>query len=160
MELGSWSHLLGRFVQVATAGKLTGGERREAEGWLEGVGESGVYWEQSVADQRHGLEMARMIAAVRPDRRDLIRAGLLHDVGKRQSNLGVIARSLASVFAKLRIPVRGSWRRYLDHGPLGAEELAILGSGALVVEFARHHHGRRPGTIPADEWELLQSADR
>lgn len=160
MELGSWSHLLGRFVQVATAGKLTGGERREAEGWLEGVGESGVYWEQSVADQRHGLETARMIAAVRPDRRDLIRAGLLHDVGKRQSNLGVIARSLASVFAKLRIPVRGSWRRYLDHGPLGAEELAILGSGALVVEFARHHHGRRPGTIPADEWELLQSADR
>jgi len=160
MELGSWSHLVGRFIAVATAGRLTAEERREVDAWLESEGESRIYWEQPVADQRHGLEAARMIVAARPDRRDLIRAGLLHDVGKRQANLGVIARSMASVFAKLRMPVRGSWRRYLDHGPLGAEELAGLGSGALVVEFARHHHGRRPATIPGEEWDVLRSADR
>jgi putative nucleotidyltransferase with HDIG domain len=160
MELGSWSHLAGRFLAVATAGPLTPEELRDVEVWLDSEGESGIFWEQSVADQRHGLEAARMVAAARPDRRDLIRAALLHDVGKRQSNLGVIGRSLASLCAKLRLPVRGSWRRYLNHGVLGARELASLGSGTLVVEFARHHHGRRPATIPVDDWEVLQRADR
>jgi putative nucleotidyltransferase with HDIG domain len=139
---------------------LTEDERREVDGWLGHEEEPAIYWEQSVADQRHGLETARMIVAVRPDRRDLVRAGLLHDVGKRHSNLGVVGRSLASLLAKLRLPVRGSWRRYLDHGPLGAEELARLGAELLVTEFARHHHQRRPSVIAADDWELLQRADQ
>jgi len=106
------------------------------------------------------LEAARTTAAARPDRRDLIRAALLHDVGKRRSNLGVTGRSLASLFAKLRLPVRGSWRQYLDHGRLGAEELAGLGSEQLIVEFTRHHHERRPATIALADWEVLKSADR
>jgi putative nucleotidyltransferase with HDIG domain len=160
MELGSWAHLIGRFFQVVTAGPLTDGERRQVETWLDDEGESAVYWEQPVPDQRHGLESARLIATTRPDRRDLIRAGLLHDIGKRHSELGAVGRSLASLFAKLRVPVRGSWRRYLDHGALGAEELTRLGSGELSIEFARHHHQQRPATISEDDWELLQSADR
>jgi len=160
MELGSWSHLVGRFFEAVRAGRLTDEERREVGTWLEGEDESAVYWEQPVADQRHGLESARRVVAVRPDRGDLVRAALLHDVGKRHAKLGVIGRSLASLFAKLRLPVRGRWRRYLDHGALAAEELASLGSGIIITEFARHHHGRRPATIPVDEWHVLRSADR
>jgi len=160
MELGSWSHLIGRFFAVLFAGPMTDEECREVESWLDHAGEAEIYWEQPVADQRHGLEAARTTAAARPDRRDLIRAALLHDVGKRRSNLGVTGRSLASLFAKLRLPVRGSWRQYLDHGRLGAEELAGLGSEQLIVEFTRHHHERRPATIALADWEVLKSADR
>jgi len=159
MELGSWSHLIGRFFRVLAAGPLTDEECREVESWLDREEEADIYRRQSVADQRHGLEAARRVAAVRGDRRDLVRAALLHDVGKRWSNLGVIERSLASLFTKLRLPVRGSWRRYLDHGLLGAEELSRLDSGTMVVDFARHHHGLRPMTIPPDEWDLLKSVD-
>jgi putative nucleotidyltransferase with HDIG domain len=159
MELGSWSHLIGRFFKVLAAGPLTDEECRDVESWLDREEEADIYRQQSVADQRHGLEAARRVAAVRGDRRDLVRAALLHDVGKRWSNLGVIERSLASLFTKLRLPVRGSWRRYLDHGPLGAEELSRVGSETLVVDFARHHHGLRPMTIPPDEWDLLKSVD-
>ena len=160
MELGSWSHLAARFFGFLTAAPLTHDERREVESWLDNAGEATIYWEQPVADQRHGLESARRIAGTWEGRRDLVRAALLHDVGKRRSGLGVIARSLASALAKLRVPVRGSWRRYLDHGPQGAGELARLGAEPLVVAFALHHHDRRPAGFPVDEWEALQSADR
>ncbi len=160
MELGSWSHLVGRFFEVASAARLEGDERREVEFWLDRESEAAIFWAQPDADQRHGLEAARTIAVGQPGRRDLIRAALLHDVGKRHSDLGLIGRSLASMAAKLRLPVRGSWARYLAHGALGAEELARLGSETLVVEFARHHHQRRPTTIPAEDWDILVSADR
>jgi hypothetical protein len=160
MELGSWSHLIGRFFEVVGAGPLTDEERREVESWLDHDEEARMYWDQPVADQRHGLEAARAIASTRPYRRDLARAALLHDIGKRLANLGVIQRSLASLCAKLRLPVRGSWGQYLNHGSLGAEELARLDSERLIVEFARYHHDRRPDTIPVDEWRLLKRADR
>lgn len=159
MDLGSWPHLIRRFFAVLTAGPLSDEEWGEVELWLDRDEEVKIYREQPVADQRHGLEAARRIAAVGGDRRDLVRAALLHDVGKRWANLGVIGRSLASLFAKLHVPVRGSWRRYLDHGSLGADELDRLDAGSMVVEFARHHHGRRPDTIPLHEWDLLKSVD-
>jgi hypothetical protein len=159
MELGSWSHLIRRFFAVLAAGPLSDEEWGEVESWLDRDEELEIYRQQSVADQRHGLESARQIAAARGNRRDLVRAALLHDVGKRWANLGVVGRSLASLFAKLHVSVRGSWRRYLDHGSLGADELARLDAGSMVVEYARHHHGRRPDTIPLDEWNLLKSVD-
>ena len=159
MELGSWSHLIRRFFSVLVASPLTEEESREVESWLDRQEEVALYRQQPAADQRHGLDAARLIPAVRSERRDLVRAALLHDVGKRWSDLGVIQRSLASLFTKMRVPVRGSWRRYLDHGSLGADELARLDAASVVVEFARHHHGRRPDTMPLDEWDLLKSAD-
>jgi hypothetical protein len=160
MELGSWAHLVGRFFQVATAGRLTPEERQEVEAWLNGPGEAALYWDQSVADQRHGLDSARLVTARRPGRRDLIRAALLHDVGKQYARLGPIGRSLATLCAKVHIEVRGSWRRYLEHGALGAHDLERLGCEALVVEFARFHHHSRPDGFSLDDWEVLQEADR
>ncbi len=160
MELGSWSHLIARFFDFLGADPLTEAEHREVESWLDGAGEEAIYWEQPVADQRHGLEAARRVAATWEGRRDLVRAALLHDVGKRRSNLGVIARSLASLLAKLGIPTRGAWRLYLEHGSQGAEELARLGAEPLVVAFTHHHHHGRPAGFPAEEWEALKSADR
>ena len=160
MELGSWAHLVGRFFEVATARQLTPDERSEVTGWLNGPAEEAVYWDQTVADQRHGLDGARVVAALRPDRRDLIRAALLHDVGKRHSRLGPIERSLASLCAKLGLPVRGAWLRYLNHGPMGADDLESLGCEGLVVAFARSHHHLRPDGIAFSDWEILQAADR
>ena len=49
--------------------------------------------------------------------------------------------------------------RYLDHGELGAQELEELGCEALVVQFARHHHDRRPEQVNEDDWNTLLAAD-
>lgn len=159
-HLGSWSHLVGRFFDVMTARPLTGEERREIEKWLRGPAEAEMFWAQPATDQRHGLVTARLVANERPDRTDLVRAALLHDVGKRHAGLGLIGRSVASLIVKLGFRPRGRHASYVDHGARGAAELAAVGAERLVCDFALHHHGSRPSSIEQDEWDVLQRADR
>ena len=92
-------------------------------------------------------------------RRDLVRAALLHDIGKRQSGLGPIGRSFASAHTKFGGVARGRWLSYLEHGHAGAIELAILGVEPIVIAFARHHHGERPDSISVEDWDVLQASD-
>ena len=93
-----------------------------------------------------------------PHRPDLVRAALLHDVGKRHANLGAVGRVLATLAIRLRLPLTPRWRLYRDHGRLAAAELGD--EEPVVIEFARHHQIGRPPTIPAADWDILASADR
>lgn len=156
---GAWLHLTARFLDVASAPPLEPVEIDQATRWLR-PGEDGLFFAQADADQRHGLEAAREAASQAPDRPDLVRAALLHDVGKRHARLGAIGRVVASLLIKLGWLVRGRVRMYRDHGPLAATELAELGAEPAVVEFARHHHTGRPEGFPMRDWELLVAADR
>lgn len=154
---GTWNHLALRLVDVVTAPALDQAERATVRGWLNGPDEETAFFAQKPADQRHGYASARYVASEAPERIDLVRAALLHDVGKRHANLGPISRIFASLFIRLGIPLPPRWRLYRDHGALSAAELA--GAEEVVVEFARHHHGERPPTIPPDEWDMLVKAD-
>ena len=157
-SLGTWHHLAGRFFAVVLAKGLKPGEVDEIGIWLSPE-EHEAFLAQPPYDQRHGLDSARHLAELGPQRRDLVRAALLHDIGKRHSHLGPIGRSLASAYAKLGGKSRGRWASYLEHGLAGGAELKALGSEPMVVEFAQHHHGRRPGSITQADWDLLQAAD-
>jgi len=118
-----------------------------------------LFWAQPVADLAHGVAAARRVAAGTLERDDLVRAALLHDIGKRHSRLGVVGRSLASIMAILRLPVRGRCAAYLGHGDLGGADLEAAGTEPLTVAFARHHHGSRPQGIVQHDWDLLVRAD-
>ena len=83
-------------------------------------------------------------------------AALLHDVGKKRSNLGPIGRSLATVAYSLRLPLPMRWRMYREHGRLGATELERVGASSLAVNFARGARGI--GDDPA-LWQALVDAD-
>jgi hypothetical protein len=111
-------------------------------------------------DQRHGLESALAVADSEPGRRDLMKAALLHDIGKRHARLRVPGRVVASLLEIGGLPAPGRLGTYLDHGAIGAAELESAGSGALVVDFARCHHDSRPPTIDRADWALLIAADR
>lgn len=151
-------HLVGRFFEVLGARPLSPREQTEAAALLT-EGDRALFWAQPTADQRHGLDAARRVLAAAPGRRELARAALLHDVGKRHARLGVIGRSLASALDVLRLPTRGRLGAYLDHGPAGAEDLGSAGAEELVVAFAQHHHGSRPAAINEEDWALLLAAD-
>jgi hypothetical protein len=153
-------HLVARFFDVATAKRLRPGEQQEVAGWLIDATERDMFWDQPAADQRHGLGAARYVARRQPERIDLIRAALLHDTGKRFARLGIVARSWASLLRLAGKSGRGRVAAYLDHGPLAAAELEAAGAEALVVDFARSHHGERPASISVDDWALLDEADR
>lgn len=153
-------HLAGRFLDVTLARPLRPGEQAEVAALLRTEAERSMYWDQPRADQRHGLAAARLVRSARPRRTDLVRAALLHDVGKRRSRLGPMGRSLATVLGRFGIGGPARFVDYLDHGRIAARELDRAGAESLVVAFALHHHGERPEEISREDWELLQAADR
>lgn len=155
---GSLSHLAGRFFDVLLARRLDRAETAEVESWLN-RSEAGVFFSQPGPDQRHGYHAAQVVLASGTRSVPIVKAALLHDAGKRHARLGVVARSLVSVLIRLRLPLPSRGRQYRDHGEAAARELDEIGCEALVVEFARHHHGARPTGIPQAIWDLLQLAD-
>jgi hypothetical protein len=156
---GSWTHLAVRFFDVLTARPLGPADRARLEEWLSPV-EQAIFLGQPAADQRHGLECGLEAAIAHAHRPELVRAALLHDVGKRHARLGPMGRVLASVLIRLRLPIGARVRSYQAHGPIGSSELVELGAEPLVVDFARHHHGARPSSIAPGDWDLLESVDR
>ncbi|MFH1330327.1 MAG: hypothetical protein ABIJ48_06745 [Actinomycetota bacterium] len=151
-------HLARRFFGVLGAARLSPAEQVEVSRLLRPP-ERDLFWGQRPADQRHGLECARTALGRCPGRPDLARAALLHDVGKRLAGLGVAGRTMAAILGALRLPVKGRVAAYLGHGPAGAADLEAAGAEAVVVGFARHHHGSCPDDIPAADWEELCRAD-
>ena len=159
-HLSRLAHLAARLVDVVLSRRLTPIEQAEVAEHLASPAERAMFWEQPRADQRHGLASARAVAARCPDRGDLIRAALLHDIGKRHARLGAPGRSWVAVCSVMGLPLSARMAGYLDHGRSAAGELSAAGAEALVVAYALHHHGRRPDGISAEDWEVLEKADR
>ncbi len=153
-------HLAARLLDVTLARPLGPGEQAEVAALLRTGAERSMYWDQPRADQRHGLAAARLVRASRPRRTDLVRAALLHDVGKHRAGLGPAGRSMATILGLLGIAGPARFADYLDHGRIAARELDRAGAEPLVVAFALHHHRERPEEISREDWDLLQSADR
>jgi hypothetical protein len=122
--------------------------------------EARLFWEQAVQDQAHAAAVATFVEKRQPDRRDLIAAALLHDVGKAASRLGPVRRSIATVLGALRLPLTRRFVAYRNHGIIGAELLEQAEASAIAVAFARHHPSPQApdGSDPSD-WAALRDAD-
>jgi putative nucleotidyltransferase with HDIG domain len=85
-----------------------------------------------VADRRHSIEVARRFAASSDGwGRDEIAAALLHDVGKIESGLGTLGRTVATMVG----PRTRRFRAYHDHERIGAELLHGAGAPEATVEL-------------------------
>lgn len=155
---GSLGHLTSRFFEVASARPLGPEEAEETRSWLS-PGQAWLFFSQASADQRHGYQSAQVARDGGLDHVG-VKAALLHDIGKRHARLGVFGRTFASLAIKARLPLTRRWRLYRDHGRIASGELEAVGSEQIVVDFAHHHHGSRPLSIPEGVWELLQEADQ
>lgn len=151
-------HLAGRALASLRSRPLSPREESEVAGLVDGE-LARLFWAQPAMDQRHALEAARTVFALRPGDTAAARAALMHDIGKRHSGLGVIGRTLATLFALLRVPAPGRLGTYLDHARLGADDLAAAGAEPMVVAYARHQDGDRPEAIPTAVWRVLKAAD-
>jgi putative nucleotidyltransferase with HDIG domain len=122
-------------------------------------------------DQKHAVDVARHLAG-RGASLELIRAGMLHDIGKAECpELTLIRRSIA-VFLEWRAPEdaqfladrgRGNlaYAVYVhkNHPEIGARILEDMGSDPEIVTLVRFHQA---GTAPADarrDLERLREAD-
>lgn len=156
---GSLSHLSRRFFDVLLSRPLAATEIAAVRTWLHGP-EAEIFFGQPHADQRHGYHAALTVIAAGDADVSVIRAALLHDIGKRHAGLGLIGRSLSSMLIRSGLPLTTRAKLYRDHGEIAAGELTELACEPLVIEFARHHHGERPTAITPTSWDLLQLADQ
>lgn len=158
VAIGKALHLSKRFFQVLAAKRLGPAEQEEVAQWLR-VEEAALFWSQQVADQRHGLETARKLAATEPEDRELIRAGLLHDVGKSAVRISAFGRTFATLLDLAGLPMSARMRKYRDHGPIGGAALEELGAEELVVAFAARHPAPAPQGTDGARWQMLLAAD-
>lgn len=121
--------------------------------------ETDLFWKQQPADLRHSHDCARHVADHSPGRTDLIRAALLHDIGKQQARLGPLGRTVATLVGLMGI--RGSERHasYNRHSVVGAEMLSKAGAEETVIAYTLHHHADRPSGFDPGDWNLLMRAD-
>jgi len=155
----SLPHLVRRFFRSLTARRPGPADQVFIASVLDG-GVALLFAAQSPMDQAHALRAARAVAVTVPRRTELVRAALLHDVGKTHAGIGIAGRSCASLLAMAHLPVTRRMRSYLDHGVLGAADLGRAGESGIVVAFAGAHHTAiaPPGADPHD-WAALRRAD-
>jgi hypothetical protein len=154
----SLSHLARRFLDSLLARALSPAESTFVTATLD-QSLARLFFEQPPMDQRHAYEAAMHVIGAGVDDGEVVIAALMHDVGKRHARLGIVGRSVASLLIKARLPLGSRMRAYRDHGESASIELARLGAGPLVVEFAMSHHGSRPLSIDQGIWQVLQAAD-
>ncbi|GMR01764.1 MAG: hypothetical protein BMS9Abin20_0083 [Acidimicrobiia bacterium] len=147
-------HLVRRFFGFLSAEPLTPLEQSEVSSILEPP-LAKAFFAQRIEDQRHAYSVKLRVG----QRNGLYEAALLHDIGKTDSDLGALSRSLATVCNSFGVPTRGRWLDYLNHGEIGAHELEMLGAGDLAVVFTRHHPGAPPLGVEPGSWHLLERAD-
>ena len=147
-------HLIRRFFGFLTGKPLTPIEQRQVQAILT-PDLARAFFSQRPEDQRHAIEVQRRVG----DELPIAEAALLHDIGKAESTLGAIGRSLATLSRALGLQTTESWTRYLDHGPRGAEMLEALEASDLTIAFARFHPGPPPTDIDGEAWFLLEDAD-
>ena len=146
-----------RFFGFVRARPLSPAEQQTVAGHLMAA-ERPLFWAQTPADQRHAYDTMRRAAQHAGDRL-VLRAALLHDVGKGLVELGAVGRSVATALDALRVPLRGRYAAYRNHGPLGADLLATAGAEPLAIDFARRHPDSDPGGNDPALWRILLEAD-
>ena len=158
LHLQRLPHLVRRFFTVIAA-KRPGPAAQGVLAELLSEDEARLFYLQQPADQAHAVRVADRVGSTRPGDRIAVRAALLHDVGKAHSRLGAFGRTVATVLAMTGRHPSGDMAAYLDHGRLGAEDLAVIGCDAFVVEFARRHPGPAPEGADTERWAALLVAD-
>lgn len=147
-------HLIRRFFGFVLAEPLTPGEQQQVRDTL-GPDLARLFFAQRFEDQRHAFAVYERVGYSA----DLAQAALLHDIGKTDSNLGALGRSLATVWGHLGRPTSGRWQSYLAHGSRGARMLENAEADSLAIGFAQYHPGPCPEGVDPGDWLLLEEAD-
>lgn len=111
-------------------------------------------------DQRHGLDVWRILSKDAADDRELQIAALLHDCGKGRQTVWtrvahVVLQNIAPGLERRLARPGGALDRLLRHPEIGAERALEAGCGPEVVRLIREQESAEPDSRLA----LLQRAD-
>ena len=134
-----------------------------AEGRLS-VKEYDLYMQMDVRDRDHACAVAKAVLNYAPHASGrLIRAALLHDIGKCAARYNPFERIFVHLYTPTSIPaeprvkgLRGSWQRRLHHARYGAEFILSAGGDPEVAEIVRQHH-KPEGHAEAEILNLVEA---
>ena len=120
-----------------------------------------LFLRMAARDQVHALRVLRRLGDAEPLLRQ---AALLHDVGKIETPMGTMGRSMVVLAGATgttglltRVPGIGPRvQRYLDHPRIGAELLRHAGADGPLVQIVAEHESKRPSH---PETAILQAID-
>ena len=124
-------HLLARFFGSLSRGTPTVADLAEVAAILLNV-ENELWQKLPPMDQRHSIAVMRRFLERRPGAtQPELRASLLHDIGKMQSNLGVLGRVVATLVGR-----RGErFTAYHNHELIGSQRLRNINSDLVTVSL-------------------------
>ncbi len=124
-------HLLARFFGSLSRATPTVVDLAEVAAILLTV-ENELWQKLPPMDQRHSIAVMRRFLERRPGAtQPELRAALLHDIGKSQSNLGVLGRVVATLVGR-----RGErFTAYHDHEKIGSQMLQNIDSDSVTIRL-------------------------
>ena len=124
-------HLVSRFFGAISSVSPSSEDLAEVESLLLD-GEFRLWQKLPAMDQRHSIAVLRRFTTLRPDAtRPELRAALLHDIGKIESNLGVLGRVVATLVGR-----RGArFTAYHDHEIIGSQMLQNINSDLVTIRL-------------------------
>jgi putative nucleotidyltransferase with HDIG domain len=107
-----------------------------------------LYAKMDPRDRFHAVAVTKTLLKKYPNSSSrLIRAALLHDIGKSSSRYRPVHRILAHIYTPKSIPqtprlhgLRGAWQRHLYHDQYGADLILSSGGDAKVADIVAKHH--------------------
>ena len=125
------SHLVSRFFGAISCAQPSPEELTEVESLLLD-GEFQLWQKLPMMDQRHSIAVLRRFTTLRPDAtRPELRAALLHDIGKIESNLGVLGRVVATLVGRRS----ARFTAYHDHEKIGSQMLQNINSDLVTIRL-------------------------
>ena len=124
-------HLVSRFFSAVSGAEPSLEDLTEVESLL--LDSEFLLWQKlPTMDQRHSTAVLRRFIDLRPGAtRPEMRAALLHDIGKLQSNLGVLGRVVATLVGR-----RGErFTAYHDHEKIGSQMLQNINSDLVTIRL-------------------------
>ncbi len=106
-----------------------------------------LYLGMDARDRCHAVEVARAVLNEHPSASArLVRAALLHDVGKSGERFSALERVAVHLYAPALPPeprlggLRGAWQRRRHHASYGAQLIRQSGGDAEVARIVERHH--------------------